>query len=125
VKVRSDGQLDITFDFVDWLGGDAAKAQYLLDHPGATDDDMEDAGLNEVGYIRDMSHATFTYRTGSSTQFLLPTTDNTAVNASVPFSEFKTRITSALAGGDESFIKFVKISVDGDVLTKIEYNYTP
>lgn len=125
VKARSDGQVDITFDFVDWLSGDTAKAQYLLDNPGATDDEMEDAGLMEVGYIRDKSHATFAYHTGPSTQFLLPTADNPAVNAPVAFSEFKSRMDACLAGSGEDDLKFVKISVDGDTIVKIEYNYRP
>lgn len=125
IKDRADGQLDITFDFVDWLGGNDAKTQYLLDHPGATDADMEDAGLLEVGYIRDVSHTPFTYHTGAATKFLLPTADNIALNATVTLSQFKARMAAALAGGDEGYINFVHITVDGDTLTSIAFNYTP
>jgi hypothetical protein len=126
LTMRSDGQADIVFDFVDWLGGDDAKAQYALDHPGATDADMEEAGLLEVGYIRNKSASAFTYHTGPATKYYLPGEDDDNFRrVEVDFTEFYRRMTAALADGQTAFLKFVKISAEGDALVKIEWNYLP
>ena len=125
LTARPDGQADIAFDFVDWLTGDAAKAQYALDHPGATDDDMDNANIFEVGYIRNISPAAFTYHTGPDTQYFLPGSDDSSTNVQVDFTAFCSRMTAALAGGPTANLTFVKISADGDTIVKIEWNYLP
>lgn len=125
LSMRTDGQTDIIFDFVDWFTGNDADEQFRMDHPGAKEEDIENAGVNEIGYIRNESEALHTYHTGPATKYFLPSEDDPAVNAEVSYDGFRDRMFPAVESGVDAFLKFVKISVDGDTIVKLEWNYLP
>ncbi len=125
LTMRSDGQADITFDFVEWLSGDEAKVKYLEDHPGATEEETEGEGIYEMGYIRNISGALRTLRTTSGTKYFLPDALDMSENIEVGYDEFKSKMLQAIDMGIDEHLTFVNVSFMGEEILKIEWLYTP
>lgn len=120
-----DGETDITFDFVNWLGGDEAVNQYLEDHPGATEEDMEAEGIYEVGYIRNVNTLLRTFHTTPDTRYFLPDEMEMGTNDEVDYIEFRDRMLPAVTGVEDEYLTFVKVYYTGEEVTKIEWLYMP
>ena len=123
ISTRPDGGADITFDYVDWLSGDEARQKYLEDHPGVTEEEMEDAGLLEIGYIRNVNPRLRIYPTGEDTAYYLPDPEDIVVNVSVSRETYLDIMVPAVA--EESYLTFVKVRVEDGVIASIEWLYTP
>jgi len=123
MSMRMDGQTDITFDYVDWLSGDEARKMYLEDHPGATEEELEDTGLLEIGYIRNVNPRLRTYPTGEDTAYFLPDPENIARNVPVSYETFLDTMFPAV--DEDSYLTFVKVRVEDGVIASIEWLYTP
>ncbi len=125
MSMRMDGQTDITLDYVDWLSGDEARAAYLEDYPGATEEEMEGEGLFEIGYIRNINPKLRTYPAGDETQYYLPDPDNIAENVPVSYEEFLGRMFPAVDEGEDAYLTFVRVRVQDGTIQSIEWLYLP
>ena len=125
MSMRMDGGTDITFDYVDWLSGDAARDAYIEDHPGATEEEMEAAGLFEIGYIRNIDPTLHTYPTGEATEYYLPDPDNIAQNVPVSYEVFLGRMYPAVDEGEEAYLTFVRVCVQDGSIQSVEWLYRP
>ncbi len=124
ITPRADGQADITFDYAEWLSGEEARTAYREDNPDAAEQEMEDAGIFESGYIRNTDSKRCTYPTGDGTEYRLPGPDNIAENIPVGREEFQDRMTAALHN-EESFDTFVYVRVEDGVIVSVEWLYRP
>lgn len=125
MSMRMDGQTDITFDYVDWLSGDEAREKYMEDHPGATEEEMEGAGLYEIGYIRNVNPKLRTYPTGGDTEYYLPDPADIARNIPVGYETFLDRMFPAVDEGEDTYLTFVRVRVSDGVIASIEWLYRP
>lgn len=123
ISSRPDGRADITFDYVDWLTGDEARETYLEDYPGATEEEMEDAGLLEIGYIRNVNPRLRTYPTDADTEYFLPDPEDIVMNVPVTYDAFLDTMVPAVE--EDSYLTFVKVRIEGGVIASMEWLYTP
>jgi hypothetical protein len=121
MSMRMDGETDITFDPIEWLPpGPDAENQYMTDNPGATKQDMEDAGLYEVGYLRNVKVESIMLHTDSSTVYNLADPNNPVQNIPSTKTDFQ-NMYYPLSGG-QPLVRFLKA---GGVAIRIDSVYMP
>ncbi|MCL2695182.1 MAG: RNA polymerase sigma factor [Clostridiales bacterium] len=111
---------DFAFDYVDWLTGEEAIVKYMADH-GVSRAVAEDE-TQEAGYIRNVNPLIRWFSTTKDTVYYLP--DATLVNKKADNEAFKNRMIPAIENG-ETWLTFVKVTVSGDKIVKIEWAYRP
>jgi hypothetical protein len=109
---RPDGQVDITFDWVEWLKGAQAENQFITD-TGGTKQDAQAAGVTTNGYVWNPDHNDLdVLRTDTSTEFVMP-------DGPSNLSSFMTRVPSM----DESnglYPYLVRVTYLNGVISRLE-----
>ena len=120
-----DGETDITLDYVDWLYDDEAVEKFMMDYPDTSEEELEDFGIYEYGYIRNSSSMLYTFHTGQETRYFLPDQEDMTENSEVSCNEFRSFIYPAFEEASEESLPFVYITVDGEDILSISWVYTP
>ena len=107
---------------MDWITDRAeAATRYKQDHPGVSQADAEDA-VEQSGYIRNVNTQLRWFAPNSSTKYYLP--DDNLVNRQVNYETFRDTIIPAIEN-NEMWKTFVKVTVSGEYIVKVEWTYLP
>jgi len=109
------------FDYVDWLTGEEAITKYMQDHGCSKEDAINET--EEYGYIRNVNPLIRWFVTTKDTVYYLP--DATSVKAvKVNYTTFLNKMIPAIDSKD-LYLTFVKVTVSGESIVKIEWVYHP
>ncbi|MCL1802657.1 MAG: RNA polymerase sigma factor [Eubacteriaceae bacterium] len=120
---RMDIYQNYAFDYVDWLTGTEAVEQYKQDHPRISQTEAEEA-VEEYGYIRNANQQLKWLYPTDSTEYYMPDARISATPVRVGYQTFKDRMIPAIENG-ETWLAFVKVTVSGETIVKIEWVYHP
>lgn len=121
--MRMDGQTDLAFDYVDWLTGKKAVEAYMLDNPGISQEDAE-SDVEEYGYIRNSNPQLRWFHTTEDTTYYMPDEIMSATPVKVNYDAFRNKMIPAIES-NETWITFVKVTISGESIVKIEWTYLP
>ena len=109
------------FDYVDWLTGKEAVDKYMQDHPGVSKTEAEEK-TQEAGYIRNINPVLRWFGPMDGTEYFMP--DENLANKKVSYEVFRDRMIPAI-DNNETWLTFVKVTVSGENIVKIEWAYRP
>ena len=114
-----------TFETMDWLTGQEAADKYRLDYPGCTPEQAE-IEVSEYGYIRKANTPSRWLMTAEDTVYYLQdkTSENAAVTVQVDYHTFLNQMIPAIET-NMTQSTFVKVTVFGEHIVKIEWVYLP
>lgn len=122
-SMRMDGQTDLAFDYVDWLMGKDAADKYIKDNPGTSEQDALEA-TEEMGYIRNTNPQERWFTTTKDTEYFMPESLSSVKPIKVSYDEFRNVMLPAIDDSDWAYT-FVKVTVLGESIVKIEWVYLP
>jgi len=110
------------FVYMDWFTGTEAVTKYMQDF-GCSKEEAENE-TEEYGYIRNAGKPIMWYYTTSSTKYYLPNTSMAVTPGEVNNNTFNNTMIPAIEN-DESWLTFVKVTVSGENIVKVEWVHHP
>ena len=111
------------FDYVDWLLGEEAAEKYSLDHPELTLQEAREE-VEEYGYIRNTSPLLKWYGPTDETVYYMPDEIMSVEPVKVDYETFRDMMIPAVEN-NETWMTFVKVTVSGDNIVRIEWVFHP
>jgi len=96
---------------------------YLQDNPRSTQEEAESV-TEEFGYIRNIDKQIRWFTTTQDTEYYMPDASMSVEPIKVDYSTFEMTMTDAIYRNDFS-ITFVRLTVSGEYIIKIEWVFHP
>ncbi|MCL2671793.1 MAG: sigma-70 family RNA polymerase sigma factor [Clostridiales bacterium] len=119
---RMDEYQNYAFDYVDWLTGEEAITKYMQDYGCSREDAKNDT--EEYGYIRNVNPQIRWFYPTVGTTYYMPDAIMSVKPIKVNYATFRDTMIPAIESNDMT-LTFVKVTVSGETIVKVEWVYHP